>query len=69
MVDVHRAMGGGAGLPRSDAMAAFDAKLRVATEASNQGSAQAAEREAAAEDEAAQAEANARARARREREP
>jgi len=70
MVDVHRAMGGGAGLPRSDAMAAFDAKLRVATDAAgNQGSAQEAAREAAAEDEAAQAEANARARARREREP
>jgi hypothetical protein len=66
MVDVNRSIGGGA-LPRSDEMAAFDAKLRVATDAAgNQGSAQEAAREAAAEDEAAQAEANARARARRE---
>lgn len=56
LVDVHRAMGGGA-LPRSDAMAAFDAKLRVATE-----STQAAEGEAMAEAEAAQAETQARAK-------
>lgn len=57
MVDVHRAVGGGA---RTDAMAAFDAKLRVAAESAQ--AAQAAEREAMAEDEAAQADEQARAR-------
>jgi hypothetical protein len=61
MVDVNRAVGGGA-VPRSAEMAAFDAKLRVATESAGLASGQAAEREAAAEDEAGQAEARARAR-------
>jgi hypothetical protein len=60
MVDVNRAIGGGA-LPRVDAMAAFDAKLRVATGAAGLPDAQAAEREAEAEAEAAQAAARARA--------
>jgi hypothetical protein len=63
MVDVHRAVGGGA-LPRTDEMAAFDAKLRVATESaaasSSAASGAAAEREATAEDEAADAQARAR---------
>jgi hypothetical protein len=59
MVDVHRAMGGGA-LPKTDAMAAFDAKLRVASQAGGLTDAQAAEREVEAEAEAAQAAARAR---------
>lgn len=61
MVDVNRAVGGGA-LPRSDAMAAFDAKLRVASQAAGASTGQAAELEAAAEDEASQAAARERAR-------
>ena len=63
MVDVHRAVGGGA-LPRTDDMAAFDAKLRAAeaVSAASAASGAAAEHEATAEEEAAQADAQARAR-------
>jgi hypothetical protein len=64
VVDVNRAIGSGA-QQRTDAMAAFDAKLRVATGAGGGAGAEEAELEAAAENEAA-GEAAARARAGRE---